>query len=119
VTISYRLSHKRASFVKPLKTGCCDGQSADNSKFVTSGPGLGFGFSKFQFWVWVRVQSSKIFKKIGFWVQVWVGFVKKYQNTNEIFLENLFSYVLSTANSQMRLYEYMFQMLLKVLMQRA
>jgi hypothetical protein len=59
-------------------------------KFVTSGSGLGSGFSKIQFWVWVRVQGSKIFQKIGFWVQVWVGFCKKHQNTSEIPLEKLF-----------------------------
>jgi hypothetical protein len=51
------------------------------SKFVTSGSGLGSGFSNIQFWVWVRVQGSKIFQKTGFWVQVWVGFCKKHQNT--------------------------------------
>jgi hypothetical protein len=59
-------------------------------KFVTSGSGLGSGFSKIQFWVWVRVQSSKIFQKTGFWVQVWVGFCKKHQNTSEIPVEKLF-----------------------------
>jgi hypothetical protein len=42
---------------------------------------LGSGFSKIQVWVWVRVQvqGSKFFQKIGFWVQDWVGFCKKYQ----------------------------------------
>jgi hypothetical protein len=58
-------------------------------KFVTSGSGLGSGFSKIQVWVWVRVQGSKFFQ-IGFWVQDWIGFCKKHQNTSEIALENLF-----------------------------
>jgi hypothetical protein len=49
-------------------------------KFVTSGSGLGSGFS----------QGSKISQKTGFWVQVWVGFCKKHQNTSEIPSENLF-----------------------------
>jgi hypothetical protein len=57
-------------------------------KFVTSGSGLGSGFSKIQLWVWV--QGSEIYQKTGFWVQVWVGFCKKHQNTSEIFIEKLF-----------------------------
>jgi hypothetical protein len=52
--------------------------------------GFGFGFSKIQLWVWVRVQGLKIFQKTGFWVQVWVGFCKKHQNSSEIALEKLF-----------------------------
>jgi hypothetical protein len=59
-------------------------------KFVTSGSGLGSGFSKIQLWVWVRVQGSEIYQKTGFWVQVWVGFCKKHQNTSEISIEKLF-----------------------------
>jgi hypothetical protein len=59
-------------------------------KFVTSGSGLGSGFSKIQFWAWVRVQGLSIFQKTGFWVQVWVGFCKKHQNSSEISLEKLF-----------------------------
>jgi hypothetical protein len=47
-------------------------------KFVTSG----FFTSKIQ----IRVQGSKIIKKIGFWVQVWLGFCKKHPNTSEISL---------------------------------
>jgi hypothetical protein len=52
--------------------------------------GLGSGFSKIQFWVWVRVQGSKFFQKTGFWVQVYIGFCKKHQNTSEIPLEKSF-----------------------------
>jgi hypothetical protein len=43
-------------------------------KFVTSGSGLGFGFLKIQFCFWVQAQGSKVFKKIGFWVEIRVGF---------------------------------------------
>jgi hypothetical protein len=55
-------------------------------KFVTSGSGLGSGFLKIQFWVW----GSKFFQQTGFWVQVWVRFCKKHQNTSEIPLEKSF-----------------------------
>jgi hypothetical protein len=58
-------------------------------KFVTLGSGLGSGFSKIQFWVWVRVQGSKIFQKIGFWVQDWVGFYKKTSKYQRNFLRKI------------------------------
>jgi hypothetical protein len=55
-------------------------------KFVTSGSGFQKSNSGFGFGFRVR----KFFQKIGFWVQVWVGFCKKHQNTSEIHLKKLF-----------------------------
>jgi hypothetical protein len=45
-------------------------------------------------WVWVRVQGSKIFQNIESWVQVWVGFCKKHQNTSDSLSKFFFSYIL-------------------------
>jgi hypothetical protein len=69
------------------------GSVCEFPKFIASG--LGSGFSKIQFWVWVRVrvQGSQIFQKIGFWVQVWVGFCKKHQNSSEISEKLFFLYI--------------------------
>jgi hypothetical protein len=56
--------------------------------------GFGFGFRVFKNPILGLGLGSgsgfENFPKTGFWVQVWVGFCKKHQNTSEIPSEKLF-----------------------------